>query len=286
MKIFFKYVEDAVVVYESLCAKRSALSYGSQCLKLVNNQLLVIDETYNREAILQDMVIPVLTHVILKKKEKKMMVNILKEQFFYSEEEEQDLLLQIMGGIMEGERGGIPQKTFSFPRELLIRQALQDFFIHNVTFTFESFLQFRLKEYQERLRYYAELAIDEYKLEQDYQILIHQLRQAANERQSSTGDVYVMHLNKNKFVLYDHSSRYVPERECAALAEAFLSEQESLYIDSTIIAPLLSLSPAAIHLYSDQHDHDFVYTIQNIFQEKVMLYEKNEFPFDQKQNIT
>ena len=95
MKIFFKYVEDAVVVYESLCAKRSALSYGSQCLKLVNNQLLVIDETYNREAVLQDMVIPVLTHVILKKKEKKMMVNILKEQFFYSEEEEQDLLLQI-----------------------------------------------------------------------------------------------------------------------------------------------------------------------------------------------
>jgi len=70
MKIFFKYVEDAVVVYESLCAKRSALSYGSQCLKLVNNQLLVIDETYNREAVLQDMVIPVLTHVILKKKEK------------------------------------------------------------------------------------------------------------------------------------------------------------------------------------------------------------------------
>ncbi|MDR4191147.1 sporulation protein, partial [Bacillus pseudomycoides] len=126
MKIFFKYVEDAVVVYESLCAKRSALSYGSQCLKLVNNQLLVIDETYNREAVLQDMVIPVLTHVILKKKEKKMMVNMLKEQFFYSEEEEQDLLLQIMGGIMEGERGEIPQKTFSLPRELLIRQALQD----------------------------------------------------------------------------------------------------------------------------------------------------------------
>ncbi|MEK1828337.1 sporulation protein YtxC [Priestia megaterium] len=205
-----------------------------------------------------------------------MMVNILKEQFFYSEEEEQDLLLQIMGDYGRRERRN-SAKTFSLPRELLIRQALQDFFIHNVTFTFESFLQFRLKEYQERLRYYAELAIDEYKLEQDYQILIHQLRQAANERQSSTGNVYVMHLNKNKFVLYDHNSRYVPERECAALAEAFLSEQESLYIDSTIIAPLLSLSPAAIHLYSDQHDHDFVYTIQNIFQEKLCYTKKMNF---------
>ncbi|WP_274496217.1 MULTISPECIES: hypothetical protein [Priestia] len=119
MKIFFKYVEDAVVVYESLCAKRSALSYGSQCLKLVNNQLLVIDETYNREAVLQDMVIPVLTHVILKKKEKKMMVNILKEQFFYSEEEEQDLLLQIMGGLWKEREAKFRKKHFLFQENYL-----------------------------------------------------------------------------------------------------------------------------------------------------------------------
>ncbi|TYR82193.1 sporulation protein [Priestia megaterium] len=287
MKIFFKYAEDAMVVYQSLCAKRSALSYAPQCFKLVNSQLLVIDVTYSRDEVVHDMVIPVLTQFILKYKEQHLLTRMLKEQFFYSDEEEQQQIIELVHALMGGEKAEIPQKTFTLPRDLLITEALQDFLVHNVTFTLESFLQFRLKEYHQRLQYYLELSIDEYKLEQDYQMFIHQLRQIVDFDSNKMSEVYVVHEQANVFRLYNHQLCQVSTEERAVLAQQFVSQYESLYIDTTIIAPLIALSPKKIYLYTDDGSHhDFIYTIQNIFQENVILCDKKEATFTKTENIT
>ena len=43
-----------------------------------------------------------------------------------------------------------------------------------------------------------------------------------------------------------------------------------VYVDSVTIAPLLSIAPANIYLYTDDFEQPLVRTIQNIFEERVI----------------
>ncbi len=287
VRIFFKYEKEAIGIYRSLCAKRSALSYAPQCFKLVNSQLLVIDVTYNRDEIVHDMLIPVLTDFILGQKEESILSEILTQKFFYTDSQELQLIIDMVYHIVEGEKEDVPKQDFSMPKELLIREALQDFLVNNVTFTFESFLQFRLKNYRSRLQYYVEIAIDEYKLEYEYQMFVEQLRQVILTEEANCEAIHVVYSQESEFQLYDENFTLLTANQRQHLAEEFMKKNESLYIDPSVIAPLITLSPEHIYIYSDrEHTHDFIYTIQNLFQERVIICTKQEATFLKKENLT
>lgn len=44
-----------------------------------------------------------------------------------------------------------------------------------------------------------------------------------------------------------------------------------MYIDSHLLAPLVSIAPEKIDLYTEDREHAMVQTIQNIFQERVRI---------------
>ncbi len=44
-----------------------------------------------------------------------------------------------------------------------------------------------------------------------------------------------------------------------------------VYVDSTTIAPLLSIAPKLIYLYSAKPEQPLIRTIQNIFEERVYI---------------
>ena len=85
-------------------------------------------------------------------------------------------ILQLAHSIMEGELEGLPLNKDDTPREHYIIQELQAICLEENVFSIRSFMTFRLAKYYERLRSYVEAAIDEYKMEQEYQTFIQSLR--------------------------------------------------------------------------------------------------------------
>lgn len=72
-----------------------------------------------------------------------------------------------------------------------------------------SFQTFRLGNYYEQLREYVEAAIDEYKMEQEYQNFIQTLRDYVTSNTPRMEKVHIVH--DGTFTLWE--LRYVSERE-------------------------------------------------------------------------
>ena len=61
-----------------------------------------------------------------------------------------------------------------------------------LSFSFSSYVRFRLRTYREMVAKLAEVAIDEYKLEQEYQMFIETLRQQVRSRKSRLSCVHLI----------------------------------------------------------------------------------------------
>lgn len=275
IKVFFRCEKDARIIYEWLCARQSALLYLDKCFQLVEPKLLTIDLSLNQEIIIEELVIPVLKDYVLMYKEQEIMMSILQEMFFYTDGEERLQIMAMIHSIMDGEREGIPKKKFFQSKEELITDSLQRFIMGNVTFTFESFMQFRLKDYIKRLMYYVELGIDEYKLEQDYQDLLEQLRHVAASQSPKANSIHIVY--DEQFYFYDEQLLEIKEEQKKRYREELVLYHQTLYIDEHVIQPLLAMAPSHIYLYTDSPSHSIFFTIQNIFQEKVTIRPKKKF---------
>lgn len=128
-------------------------------------------------------------------------------------------------------------------------------------------MTFRLAKYYERLRSYVEAAIDEYKMEQEYQTFIQSLRDYVMSKEPMLDHVHIVH--DGYFVLWE--LKYISEREQKKYIDRRFVREHPMYIDSHLLAPLVSIAPEKIDLYTEDREHAMVQTIQNIFQERVRI---------------
>ncbi|MFC0270254.1 putative sporulation protein YtxC [Metabacillus herbersteinensis] len=220
--------------------------------------------------VIEQAVIPSLVHYILEYKEHQIMLSIIRENYYFIEHEEQQQILHIAQSIIEGERKEIPRVNQFQPREEFILEALRQFLTPPLSFTFQSFLQFRLQHYVKRLREYVEVAIEEYKLEQEYQTFIQSLRDYITDRESKIDTLTIHH--QERFILYDEQLNEISELDIKNYIDRTFIYKHPMYIDSNLLAPIVSIAPKMIHLYSNDPDHGMIQTIQNIFQERVKIY--------------
>lgn len=249
--------DEAIFVYEKLVIQSVTFRYMT--VKLLGDSSIFVDCRKNKQACIQKVVIPTLVEMVSQVKEKKMLDKLLQEKFFFTDKMERDEILKIASTVM---REGHPmlRNIVFFRQKRIISKALHKFFseIPN-TFSLDAFLQFRLRAYEEYLLKVVECALDEYKLEQEYQSYIDSLRESIKEAKSVTP---VIHLHHSKvFKLYDEHMHFI----------SVCTEKEK------IIEQLVQLAPQEIHLYTRFIDHPMVVTILNIFQESVKLKHHREF---------
>ncbi len=230
------------------------------------------------ETIISTVIIPVLLKYILKIVEVRWMKEMIRNMFYFSDEEEQRQIMSVARSIIDGEKHEVPmisKMNEHLPREKMIENALQDFLTASVSFSFESFLQFRLKEYRFRLVQYIEAAIDEYKLEQEYQNFVENLRRYVYSKDALMETIHLVY--EGEFYFFDRNLNEISQEELKYLIDEQLIKIEDIDTDSLVIAPLISIAPRTIYLYTDFVDHGLVQTIQNIFLERVELLPLNAF---------
>lgn len=193
------------------------------------------------------------------------LLKIVTEKFFYSEKEECSQIVEIASSIMHEDN----PKNVAFWNELKykIHHGLVSIFERNVSFSFTSFLMFRMRGVMESLITYVELAIDEYKMEQEYQSFIHTLRTHMLSVSTKMEHLHIRH--QYYFDFYDNRYKKMEREDIAQYVDRKMFADYPMYIDSHVLAPLISIAPKHLYIYSDEEDHPLILTIQKIFEERV-----------------
>lgn len=194
---------------------------------------------------------------------------ILSERFFYTDPNEQEQILEIIYSMIEGSREDLAHFLQETDEKKYVFQAIDEFFKGSVSFSFDSFVVFRLKPFFDKLQNYVEVAIDEYKLEQEYQMFVQTLREFLLGRPAQQETIHLILDEETAF--YNHNFIEMKRNELIKGIDRKLLGNHPIYVDSVTIAPLLSIAPSSIYLYTNQPEQPLVRTIRNIFEERVKI---------------
>ncbi|WP_026676543.1 putative sporulation protein YtxC [Fictibacillus gelatini] len=216
-----------------------------------------------------NVIIDIVAGYIQDKVEEDHLLYLIENVFFFKDKDEQQEILVIAKSIMNGEIEDIPGTSSMVPGEQLIKKELSKLFLENRRkFTIDSFIQFRLKDYFQQLLMYVEWAIDEYKMELEYQSFIDHLRTCVSTYQTKVNAIHVTF--DGEIRIYDEVLNPFSSEKLEKMYEKALVMTEELDLDRILLGPLLGISPKMIYFYSNEADHAIVHTIQNIFEERLI----------------
>ena len=196
--------------------------------------------------------------------------DIIKNHYFFQDEDEVQQIMEIIYSILEGQREDLTVFLKENYKEIsFIEEAVDQIFQGVVSFSFESMFKFRLRPYFQMLEEYVELAIDEYKMEQEYQIFIQMLRDFLAKREPKMATLHV--LFDGEITFYNAEFIEIKRAELTKMIDRKLLVNHPVYVDSVSIAPLLSIAPTSIFLYTNNPEEPLVRTIKNIFEERVTI---------------
>ncbi|NLP49759.1 sporulation protein YtxC [Bacillus sp. RO1] len=262
-EISFRNESDATAIYMNVLEKNPE---SDSILSLHKEKIVVESKDVH---FYRNTIVPVLKYYIHRTKEKEWILSVLENTFYYKEEEEQEQILCILQSILLGERSDIPNLPAVEQRDAQLESVMQSFFQKPISFSFDSFITFRLKEYFEGLQVFVEAAIDEYKLEQEYQSFVHQLRELLTTTDSKLDELHLVY--QYQFDFYDKSFSHIPKNQLIKFMNRTHFNNYSYYIDSVVLAPLVSIAPKKLFLYTDNTEHQLVETIRNIFEERAVV---------------
>lgn len=195
--------------------------------------------------------------------------DILQNQFYYEDFEEKQQILEILHSILDGQRDDLSNFLKDTDEEPKIKEAIDHVLQENVSFSFDSFAKFRLRSYLELLESYVEISIDEYKMEQEYQMFVQMLRDFLSNREPKMETLHL--LFDEEITFFNANLEEIKRSELTRMIDRRLLVNHPVYVDSASIAPLLSLAPTTIFLYAKDEDTPLVRTIKNIFEERVVV---------------
>lgn len=273
IEICFDEKNDAAHVYRQL-KKRTESLYKETSVYL-DGKKVIIHIPLCESNYIEKILLPVLLYFIMNVKQNEWIHTILKEKFFYEEQEECHQILHMAQEILKERRKGVARDLTRHKFETYIMSSLNDWLCDPLSFSFSSYVRFRLRTYREMVARLAEVAIEEYKMEQEYQMFIETLRQQVSDRKSRLSCVHLIF--DESFIFYDDKGRRLKQERLVQYIDEELLKQKDVYIDTKVIAPLLSISPKKIYLYTKEQDHNMIVTLRNVFQERVQLHGLHEF---------
>ncbi|MDR7073736.1 sporulation protein YtxC [Fictibacillus barbaricus] len=267
--IAFLHPSDGTTVLKNMI--RAAVKYKitPSFAKLSETSSKIIELHIEKD---QDIILDVLTEFTRNKVEDICLKDMIEHLFFYTDSSEQKEIFSITKSIISGEIEGIPETKNLPSLNGLIRKQWQSLFQSSLPYLeFESFLKFRLKEYLAILLKLVECAIDEYKLELEYQMFVEQLRSCVTKQKSFSKRNIVIIFDKEKVVILDENQNPLSGNELERLHEQAVKLSKVTSLDARLLGPLIGLAPASAHIYSYDLDHPLLHTVKNIFQETITI---------------
>ncbi|MBM7692850.1 putative sporulation protein YtxC [Peribacillus deserti] len=278
VSIYFEDDADALKIYGFISKGRQGTTVN-ELIQYIPATGLVINVTDEKLGDLLEVLSNALHTFIITSKIYSWMETIIKSKFLYEEQEEIDQIVEITRAIIEsGSKAG--QSHILDMDQKTIAESLLTMLLSNVSFSFDSFAKFRLKGIGDSLMPYVEQAIDEYKMEQDYQNFIQSLRDFMVSQPSKLKALHLIH--DEVLYFYNDSFKKMDSGELFRLIDRKLLAENPLYIDSNTIAPLISIAPQKLFVYTDEIENGLIQTIIRVFEERSVLKSKESFTKEKK----
>ena len=195
---------------------------------------------------------------------------MLIQKYHYCDEVEQQQILDIIHSVLEGKNKELAVFLPKFSMKNYLMDHINQWFYESKAFSFDSFVTFRLRPFINELRKYVELSLDEYRMEQEYQMFIQILREFLYDREPKYEQLHLLFADDN-ITFFDQDFSEIRRSELSKMVDRKLLINHPIYIDSTTIAPLLSIAPLKIHFYTKEPEKPIIRTISNIFEERLII---------------
>jgi len=232
----------------------------------VLNETVEVELFHPLDGDAQNALTEALTDYILDRYQEKWMNEILTNVFYFTEEADREQILEIARAIFAGEKPELPNVNQLPSRRKLISEAIFDLVCEQASFSFQSLVTFRLSGYYQCLMRYLEIAIDEYKLQQEYAAFVDKLRRIVKAYRPLRNVVYAIDCQPMR--LYDE--HFKPIENTNAIRSFYpLLKQWGVDAEPSILLTLIGLSPLKVFVYTDRQDDGMMRTLLNVFEERV-----------------
>ncbi|OEH91874.1 sporulation protein YtxC [Bacillus solimangrovi] len=283
--IRFRNTEDAQRLYALLVCQKAPVC-EVELTESPETMIRIECSSHHNMRCIHTWFIPTLTSFILSHIENRWMREMIRELFYFTYVEEQEQILSIANLILDGRREDNFYKqllTQMKQRVQVIEDSLKNFITPHISFSFESFLHFRLKEYRDLLLTTVEMAIDEYKLEQEYQTFVEQLRHYVASTPPLFNELHV--IEGEGYEVFLSSMERVDDDILRVVINEGMWDIQGFDAGSSILAPIVSVAPQILHYYTNNEESGVVQTLTNVFQEKIRIYPKVKWDMKKESQI-
>ena len=204
-----------------------------------------------------------LTSIIVEHYEPSIIKNILISDYFYFSEIERK---EIFDYCIELLNDSIKEKIF---RENIIFSACFDYIENNKYMILDGFVNFRLKKYIKEIDEIADLAVDKYVLEKEYNEFISLLKLYINSKEPEESIVHLIYQNEGSTLL--NSEKKIIDTTSNIFDAKYLSDISFSSNDYALNA-LLNLLPEKIYIHLiDSSEDEFIETLKLIFENRVNI---------------
>lgn len=205
-----------------------------------------------------------------------MIETIVRESYYFKEPEEVHRILELAQEII------LHQDDHGFPtyKNKQLHQILQRVFREQIqqsdAFHYDSVVKFCLTPFKKRLIDEVGLVIDDFKREEEHQMIVQMIREYIENKDVIIETVHI--LQGRNFLMFSERGNPLTKRELKPLMERTPLYLFGLNTDEWNLAPLIAISPRFIYIYGDLSEPKTL-TVLNVFQERVTVKPKHEFPF-------
>jgi putative sporulation protein YtxC len=130
----------------------------------------------------------------------------------------------------------------------------------------DGFVRFRLADYAAEVLEGAETALEEKRMERQYEEFMSLLKSMVEWQQTGISAVHVLHAGGHAFRLLDEDMRPLP-RDGLTAGDCETDEEESI-----LVSRLLAFSPRRLHIHTPEPDSQVIRTLIGIFGDRAALY--------------
>ncbi|WP_160141685.1 sporulation protein YtxC [Salicibibacter halophilus] len=210
----------------------------------------------------------VLTDDIIQQYEISFIEKLIKECYQFREPNEREQVMELAREMLAGERPEIPEARRPAKRKTILYLAIHEHLSYRSVFYWNPFLTFCTGNYERYLQHLAEVVIDEYEMEQEYQTVVDELRSHVEYATPKIQELHLWYENRDYFWLVDKEGNKWGAKQRMRYTESALVFEEGLQPAEMIISPIASIAPKRLYIYTSQDD-GVIQTLRTIFQERL-----------------
>lgn len=208
----------------------------------------------------------ILADLIVLKDEKKIIKKLVDSHYGYFSEEER---LTIYNNTVNFLNDTCNEFNFALRREF-IQNKISAYLDNHHELVLEGFINFRLKDYRERLAQMVDKTVDDFMMDIEYKEFIRVLKYFVDIQEPLLEQVHLVIGEDNTFRILDEDKEPISHQYLDSFV--FQNPDEINYED-LVISSLIAIAPYSIMLHGDYHGEgqNIVSTIKSVFEGRVVL---------------